>query len=147
MGIALIVSLAINLFVVGAIIVGFLFHWPGRHVHSGQPFPHWAAKRSLDSDARRKVREIWRTARPGLRESVRAIRKARREVRQQLRADPLDLKALEAAYGDLSKRKLAAQEAMQEVLTKISGTLNAEQRREYFNRRFRHRYRRRPRRE
>ncbi len=147
LGIALIVSLAINLFVVGAIIVGFLFHWPGHHAHSGQPFPHWAAKRSLDSDARRRVKEIWRTARPGLRERVRAIRKARREVRQQLRADPLDLKALEAAYGDLSKRKLAAQETMQEVLTKISGTLNAEQRREYFNRRFRHRYRRRPRRE
>ncbi len=147
LGISLIVSLAINLFVVGIFVVGFLFHWPGHHAHSGQPFPHWAARRSLDSDARGKVDAIWRQARSNLRARVRAIRKARREVRRQLRADPLDNKALDAAYGELRTRTLAAREAIQGVLTEVAGTLNAEQRRAYFKRRFRHRYRRRPRRE
>ncbi|MHA1537004.1 MAG: periplasmic heavy metal sensor [Alphaproteobacteria bacterium] len=145
LGIALIVSLAVNLFLVGIFVAGFFFYRPAHHAHSGQPFPHWAARRSLDSDARGKVKAIWREARPALRMRVRAMRKARREVRRQLRADPLDRKALDVAYGELRERTIAAREAMKDVLTKVAFTLNAEQRRQYFKHRFRHRYRRRPR--
>jgi uncharacterized membrane protein len=144
LSIALIVSLAINLFVVGVFVVGFLFHWPERHVQSGRPFPQWMARRSLDRDTRGKVDTIWREAHPALRMRGRAMRKARREVRRQLRADPLDRKALDASYIELRERTVAAREALKEVLTKVALTLNAEQRRKYFKRRFRHRYRRRP---
>lgn len=147
LGIALIVSLAINLFVVGIFAVGFFFHGPRHHAQAGRPFPHWMARRSLDSDTRGKVDAIWRGAHPALRSRVRAMRKARREVRRQLRADPLDRKTLEASYVELRERTVAAREALKEVLTKVAVTLNAEQRRDYFKRRFRHRYRSKPRQE
>lgn len=144
LSIALIVSLALNLFVVGIFVVGFLFHWPGHHVQAGRPFPQWMARRSLDRDTRAKVDTIWREAHPVLRMRGRAMRKARREVRRRLIADPLDRKALEASYIELRDRTLEARKALKEVLTKVALTLNAEQRRKYFKRRFRHRYRRRP---
>ena len=145
LGITLIISLAINLFVVGIFAVGYFFHGPRHHAQTGRPFPHWAARRSLDSDARKKVDAIWREAHSSLRERVRAMRKARREVRRQLRADTLDRKALEASYIVLRDRTVVAREALKDVLTKVALTLNAEQRRKYFKRSFRHRYRRRPR--
>ncbi len=144
LGIALIISLAINLFVVGAIAVGFLFHQPGREAHSGRAFSYWKARRSLDSETRDKVDAIWREAHPILRTRIRAAGEARREVRRQLRADPLDLKALEASYIELRDRTISAREALKEVLTKVALILNAEQRREYFKQRFGHRYRRKP---
>lgn len=145
LGIALIISLAINLFVVGIFAVGYFFHGPRHNSYSGGPFPHWSARRSLDRDGRKKVDAIWREAHPALRERIRAMRKARRAVRRQLRADALDRKALDASYIELRDRSVAARRALKDVLTKIAVTLNAEQRQDYFKRRFRHRYRRRPR--
>lgn len=145
LGIALIISLALNLFVVGIFAVGFFFHGPRHHAQMGRPFPHWAARRSLDGETKNKVDAIWREAHKDLRVRVRAMRQARREVRRQLRADTLDRKALDASYVELRERSVAAREAFKATLTKVALVLTAEQRRGYFKRRFRHRYRRRPR--
>ena len=98
----------------------------------------------LSDESRKRVQGIWREARPQLRTRIKAVRSARREVRRELHADPLDQKALDAALSALRARQMEARTAMHATVSKVAGTLSAEERRNYF-RRYRKRYRRYPR--
>jgi uncharacterized membrane protein len=131
LGIALIVSLAVNLFLAGVIVAAVALHGRGPFGERHYP-PRWTAERSLHGESREKVVAIWRDARPTLRERIRAVRRARREIREQLSAPTLDRAALDAAFSVFRKRSDEAHAAMQDVFSKIAGTLDAEERRAYF---------------
>jgi len=140
LGIFLIISLAVNLFLVGMIVTAVAFHkrgggWSGYN----RPFPHFIARRSLEGDARRKVDEIWRGARPDLRRQIRAAREARRSIRRLLHADTLDKPALERAFSELRTRSEAVHTTIQTTIARVAETLNAKERKSYFRR---HRWRR-----
>jgi len=135
LGIALIVSLGINLFLAGMIVTGALYHKRGGGVAGyDRPFPHWSARRALDGESRRKVDSIWREARPDLRSRIREVRKARRGIRRQLRADTLDRSALDKAFAALRASTSNAHNAMHALIGRIAETLSAEERRRYFRR-------------
>lgn len=144
--ITLIASLAINLFLAGVIVSSLFFHRHGPHERFGRGYPHHAARQALNDEARKQVDAIWREARPDLRTRIREVRRARRDVRQRLRADTLDQKALDEALAALRARSLEAQTAIHRTISKVAGTLSAEDRRDYFQR-YRKRYRRYPRRQ
>lgn len=131
LGIALIASLAVNLFLAGVIVAGLVMHGRGPFAERHYP-PRWTAERALEGESREKVRAIWREARPTLRERIRAVRRARRDIHERLTAPTLDKAALDAAFATFRKRSDEAHAAMQEVFSKIAGTLGAEERQSYF---------------
>jgi uncharacterized membrane protein len=148
LGITLIVSLGINLFLAGMIVTAAIYHKDGRGWGGhDRAFPHRSARRSLEGKSRDKVDAIWREARPDLRMRLREVRRARREIRRQLRADTLDRAALDRAFAALSAGTTGAHNAMHALIGRIAETLNAEERRSYFRRQHwrRHRRFRRPR--
>lgn len=143
LGIALIVSLGLNLFLAGMMVTGALFHKRGSGMAGyDRPFPHWSARRALDGESRSKVDTIWREARPNLRTHIREVRKARRNIRRQLRADTLDRSALDKAFAALRTSTNSAHNAMHTLIGRIAETLNAEERRRYFRRRHWRRHKR-----
>ena len=71
-----------------------------------------------------------REARPDLRMRVREVRRARRDIRRQLRAETLDGPALEKAFAALRARSASAHGAMHAVIGRIAGTLSVEERRQ-----------------
>jgi len=148
LGIALIVSLGVNLFLAGMMVTGALYHKRGGGMAGyDRPFPHWSARRALEGESRGKVDTIWREARPNLRAHIREVRKARRDIRQQLKADTLDRPALDQAFAALRASTNSAHNAMHALIGRIAETLNVEERRQYFRRRHwrRHRHYRQPR--
>ncbi|MEJ2120662.1 MAG: periplasmic heavy metal sensor [Alphaproteobacteria bacterium] len=144
LGITLIVSLGINLFLAGMIVTAAIYHKDGRGWGGGydRAFPHWSARRALDGKSRDKVDTIWREARPDLRKRLHEVRRARREIRRQLRADTLDRAALDRAFAALRASTDGAHIAMHALIGRIAETLNAEERRSYFRRRHWRRHRR-----
>jgi uncharacterized membrane protein len=143
LGITLIVSLAVNLFLVGMIVTAVLFKghaggWAG----DGRPFPHWIARRALEGESRRKVDAIWREARPGLHMRVREMRRSRRDIRRLLHADAIDRPALDKAFAGMRANMAGTHDAIQRVMGRIAETLNAEERRGYFRRHHWRRHRR-----
>jgi uncharacterized membrane protein len=144
LGIALIVSLGINLFLAGMIVTATIYQKGGRSWGGGydRALPHWSARRSLEGDSRKRVDAIWREARPDLRMRLRDVRRARREIRRQLRADTLDRSALDRAFAAFRTSTNAAHNAMHALIGKIAETLNAEERRSYFRRRHWRRHKR-----
>ena len=73
---------------------------------------------------------------------VREIRRARRDIRRQLRADTLDRSALDKAFAAHRAGTAGAHGAMHAVIGRIAETLSAEERRSYFRRRHWRRHRR-----
>jgi len=144
LGIALIVSLGVNLFLAGMIVTAVVTHKGGGRswANEGRPFPHWTARRTLKGPSRDKVDAMWREARPDLRMRIREIRAARREVRRQLRAETIDKAALERAFTDLRTSTANAHQAMHTLIGRIAETLSAEERQNYFRRRHWRRHRR-----
>jgi uncharacterized membrane protein len=144
LGIALIVSLGINLFLAGMIVTSAIYHKGGRGgwAGPGRAYPHWTARRALEGQSREKVDAIWKEARPDLRMRLREVRRARREIRRQLRADTLDRPALDRAFEALRNSSNAAHNAMHVLIGRIAETLSAEERRSYFKRRHWRRHRR-----
>lgn len=144
LGIALIASLGVNLFLAGMIVTATIYHKDGRGGWAGysRPFPHRYARRALEGESREKVDGIWREARPDLRMRIREMRRSRREIHRQLRAETLDRSALDRAFAALRASTASAHDAVQKVIGRIAETLNAEERRSYFRRRHWRRYKR-----
>jgi uncharacterized membrane protein len=136
LGIALIASLGVNLFLAGMFVTAAVYHRrAGGWIGYDRPFPHWVARRALDGPSREKVDKIWRDARPDLRTRIREVRRARREVRRQLRAGTLDRAALDRAFAALRDSTGAAHSAVYALIGRIAETLSANERKNYFRRR------------
>ena len=136
LAIALVASLAINLFLGGMATSRWLFHAPpGAHGAGPDGIGHFnrrAAHKALDAGARKRVEAVWRDRIDDIRPRIRAARKARHAVMRELMAEPIDATALDAAYAALRARTDEAQTAVHGVLAEVAQMLPPDQRRRFF---------------
>ena len=136
LAIALVASLAINLFLGGMATSRWLFHGPpGAHGVGPDGIGHFnrrAAHEALDPDVRSLVEAVWRERIDDIRPRIRAARKARHEVMRALIAEPIDAAALEAAYAALRARTDEAQTAVHGALAQVAQMLPPDQRKRFF---------------
>jgi len=142
MWVVLLLSVALNLIVVG-LVLGAVFHFRGGHGDRG-------IARFLDRlpDVRQnELREKFRSHRTEIRPLRREARRARRAVRDVFESDALDQTVLEARLEEATAARLALLKARQDWIARLGRELNADERQAYLSwlrhkRRFRHRGRR-----
>jgi len=132
LGFVLIASLAVNLFLGGIVVGGWV-------AGGGPPLPAWqpgAGLRAfprlietLPPEARAEAADILAEHRGEIRRSLVALHRARRDVFQLLAQETVDRPALEQAFATLRARMTAAQAAVQDALIEVSVSLPPEQRR------------------
>lgn len=147
--IALIASLAVNLFVAGFVVANVAHRGWDRHRPPPRGLIHLrAAFRTLDGDTRKTAREIWRARRPALRQRIETIRDAHRAFRAAVEKSDTDPAAVETAFQRLHEARGAAQAYVHQTIREIGDKLTPEQRLRFykavFERRFRRRHRRGP---
>lgn len=138
--IALIASLAVNVFVVGWVASSFIYgprFVPGPRfgptAAPGLAFNHRRAMHELRGDERATVERIWRENLAELRNRARAMRQAHIDMRTAFAADQADAKALGDAVAALKEKASAAFDHANATLLKIATTLPPESRKAYFN--------------
>jgi len=129
---ALLVSLALNFFVAGALFMHFTR--PGVHQAMGGPeqFNMEAASKALSPEYRQAVDAIWRDFKDAEKPKFRRIFELRREVLEALVADEFDAEAFEDLSLKIQKSRDVVQVSLQNVLTEIALKLPAEERKRYF---------------
>jgi uncharacterized membrane protein len=131
LGLALVLSLAVNLFLVGILAGGWLARGPaaGFDPAAGPAsIPHMI--RALPPTARDAALERFAERRRALRGQMTALRRARQSVYEALTAEAFDRAALEAALGDLREQVAALQAGLHEAIVAVAERLEAEDRRE-----------------
>lgn len=124
LGIALGVSLAINLLLVGA-IAGFALS----HRGGGGAFADGARLlRSMPPERRAEIRALFREARATIGPLRQDLRAARRAVALAARAEPFDARGLEAALTHLHARELAIREASRPLVLSLMAKLQPHER-------------------
>lgn len=138
--IALVASLAVNVFVVGWVASSWVYgprFTPGsRFAPSAAPglaFQHRRALHVLSGSERDTAERLWRESLPELRERARAMRQAHIGLRTAFSADQADPKALGDAVAALKEKANAAFDHANATLLKIATMLPAEARKAYFS--------------
>jgi uncharacterized membrane protein len=124
--ILLIVSLALNLFLVGAIVGGLVV---GQRLRAQRPPPMgpalWAAARDLPKEQRAAYREILRGE---TRRQLRAAREARAEAWSGLTEEPLDADAVRRRLAVARALDSQARGALEDRIVAFAETLSPEDR-------------------
>ena len=123
--VALVVSVAVNLLVVGGLIGRTLNDGPAA---SMPPHLGWLIRDSKP-DVREMLRERLRATAPQMRELRGNVRRVQRAFNQLASEDPLDEDAIEAALARIRTSNLEFQEAMHGQMTDIIRELDGEDRR------------------
>ena len=137
LAIALAISIALNLFLGGAIASAWLVKrqyaglQPPPQAGMAGDFDFRGGLAALGGEARPLAREIRHEYGPRLREAGKAMNEARHEVGRMLRADEIDPVALEEALAALRQRSDEALSAMHTVLMETMKELTPEQRRSF----------------
>ena len=129
--ILLIVSLALNLFLVGLLAGGRLADWRHPDPVAGGVFGPGAVSRlmrELPESVRVDARQLFIERRPEIRRRMRALGDARRDAYHALTAEPFDQQAFADAMAVVRERTLNLQESVQAVLIDLSDDLDAETR-------------------
>ena len=147
LGIVLLLSLALNLFLGGVIVSQWMFE-PASIIDDRGPrfINRRAGLDALDPENREKVEAIWRADRREFRAAWRAMRKSRRSVKAALTSEPFDREAFDSAHLELTTHVDRIRYLMSERLAKISAVLPPDERQQYFEAAFDRRDRRPPRR-
>lgn len=126
LGIALGVSLALNLLIAGHVI-GRVFHGP--HMFGG-PHPgfHQLAK-DLSPEGQEIVRTVVRDKMGPLRDDVRQMREVRNRIHALMTADEVDIDALNGAFDELRQHSDAMHRAIQAATIEVARRLPPEERR------------------
>jgi len=127
MSILLIVSLALNLAVIG-MAVAAVMHWRMSHGGPGTGFSRFVT--TLPSTRQQELSSLVQE-----RDAIRPLRKKARRTRRQARrafsAEPFDLRKLEQAHTEASNAHIALNKARGEWFVKIAAKLTAEERSAY----------------
>jgi uncharacterized membrane protein len=155
--IALIASLAVNVFVVGWVASSYVYGprfvpgiRPGPTSATGMAFQHRRAIRAISGADRETANRLWRESFPALRVKLQALRQAHLDLRAAFGADQADAKSLGDAVATLKEKANAVFDQANATLIKLGTTLSPEARKAYFNAGFprpRERNRERPERE
>lgn len=135
MWITLVLSLALNLLVVGAVAAAML-HFRGRHDGREARFASYLL--SLPTDRRDTLKTLLDDQRNALAPLRKQTRDARRNVRLALTKEPFDRAALAAAYEASSAARAALDKARGEWITTMADTMTADERRGFLDWRMRH---------
>ena len=127
--IALVASLALNLFLGGTFVASWGIQSGLGDGAAANPFAVFWARDSLGKPAGAMLRRVWGTHAAEFRPRVREMRAARRHVSERLAADDFDRAALTEALADLRAKTLASQSAMHAALVDLAGELTVEERR------------------
>jgi uncharacterized membrane protein len=137
--IALVASLAVNVFVVGWVASSWVYgprFVPGSRfaptAAPGLAFHHRRAVRALSGSERETAERLWRESAPELRARARSLRQAHMDMRAAFSADQGDAKALGDAVAALKEKASAVFDHANATLLKIATTLPAEARKTYF---------------
>lgn len=136
--IALILSLGVNLFLVGWVASAWVYGPPGGFgpragAGAGAPFQHRVAMRALSGENRQTVQRIWRESMPDFRARAAALREAHVGMRTAFAADQPDAKAMADAVATVKDRANGMFDHVNATLLKIAAALPAEARKAYFN--------------
>ncbi|SME91823.1 protein refolding chaperone Spy/CpxP family [Tistlia consotensis] len=128
LALALAVSVAINLFVAGAVV--------SRHFFGPPPHGDWASKKEavevLPEAERKRIEQIWESGRDTVRQDFRAMRAARQRYREILTAETFDPAAAQAVLDQLYAKRAEVRETMEQKIMAIATSLPADQRQAYF---------------
>jgi len=125
--IALIVSVAVNLALVGFVIGRISAAGPAPA--SMDPFlGSMRVMHALPQQRQEDLRPLLRQHYRGLRPNVREMRRAQRQVNAALAAEPFDPAALESALARFRSVLLRSQEGSHQVLVELAGELTQEER-------------------
>lgn len=131
--IVLVVSLALNLFVAGALSTAWVVgrgvapFWreARRPAALGMPNPR-QLRAALNERQRPVLDEALRAHGPGIRDRIRQLAAARAEVAEAIRAEPFDRARLEAALARLREEEAAVAAATQGMVTEVVARLDAD---------------------
>jgi uncharacterized membrane protein len=135
--IALIASLAINVFLAGWIAASFVQGRPAgpraMPAGPGAPFNLMRARLALEPAARAKVDAVWRDVRPEMRARAQAARAARQELQRQFAAEPLDPAKLDAAIAEVRRAGDQLSAVLLATMGKTARALSAAERKTFFD--------------
>lgn len=126
----LVASLVLNLFLVGYLAGRAADVWPAKERRSDS-FIERLAGRLPAADAE-VVRRAAAQRQPEIDKLITAFRKSRQDVRAALSVPAFDAKALESAFAESRKNRLAAELAIQDLVLSSAGDLSAEGRAKLF---------------
>ncbi len=132
--IAAIVSLCLNMLLVGVMVGGRWHDGPGRH-------GHWGFMRSIPEEARPLIKEVFEGHKSEFEAHREAVEEARLKVAELLKADTIDRPQLDVALSELMQRTQALQQFGHQVLVDVAEKLPPELRREMADRWARDRFR------
>lgn len=125
--IALFVSLAVNLFTVGAVVGGLVVAARTPAAPAGpnlRPGPAlWAAGEALSPERRREFRHVLREQGPVTNARLRAARQARREAWALLGREPFDAAAATRALDEARAMEMAARRDVEGRIVDFAGRL------------------------
>ncbi len=126
--IALLVSLALNLFLGGLIATRWL-RGPVDGPRSGRPHLRFDSLReALGPEAKAAIDQVDDQHSATIRKTMREMMKARRAATEALTADPFDAEKAREAHKVLMTKETTARSAMHEALVELAAALPAEQR-------------------
>ena len=126
---ALIVSLALNLFLAGVVGMRLWREHQWRERAAGGPLARITS--AIPESARDKVKAVVEPRQQELRDRGREFRRARNEAMQTLGVEPFDRGRAVAAFGEARQRANAMSDFMQAVLIEAAATLTPEERRQF----------------
>ncbi|MEZ5818356.1 MAG: periplasmic heavy metal sensor [Hyphomicrobiaceae bacterium] len=127
-GVLLVVSLALNLLVIGLVSAAGIRH--GWHPPRGASQATMLSfARTLPSERKREIWDAVRSERRALRPYWRELRQARADVRAALIADPFDVARYKAAHEQLLGVEIKVRRAAQSLYENVAVRLTAEERR------------------
>ncbi len=136
MGTALMVSLALNLFLAGVLIGDRLAQWRDPVPTVAGPLLGGLGLRgaSLAPEARQELRRVLESYRRPLHERMRDLQESRLTAARALAAEPYDPKRAEAALAELRRRTRSAQAVVHGALVEAAASLEAEHRAQLLDR-------------
>lgn len=122
----LILSLAVNVFMIGAVVGGLVVGHKSRGdrpmMGRGGP-PLWAAANDLSEAQRRDYRRLLRGEAGEVREGMRAARAARTQAWADLGAEPMDAAAVKASLDRARAAEMAARGEVEARIVDFAGRL------------------------
>lgn len=127
-------SLALNLFFGGLFFAKWLAHRDDDLRPLGAMQRMEAAAETLNASERQRAAEIHQRHAPVIQQRILAVRKARKDLNQQLTARALDRERLEQAITTLTNHSREAKEEIYTMMREMATTLSPEARALYFER-------------
>jgi uncharacterized membrane protein len=129
----LVVSLALNLFLVGAIVGGLVI---GQRMRGPPPAARggpalWAAARTLPAEDRMAYREVLRGEGGSARRELRAAREARVEAWRTLADEPFNAATARRRLAEARALDAEARAALEDRIVDFAATLDAEERKRF----------------